>query len=1024
LGSFRFGEYEVDSELLVLRRSGQALPMQPRVFDVLLHLVERRGTVVTKAELLDALWRDEDVYDSVVAWSVSHIRRTLGQRGGRHPIETVANGYRFTAEVICSEPAPDERVRGPAGAPEVRPSEVRPSEVRSVAGASEVRSPLVGRGQVIAELAQQVEAARGGSGALCVLTGEAGIGKTRCVDELAMLARPRGVQVLYGRCPPDLAVPTLWPIAAAIAALVRDRPELAARARTLIAATTGTVATTPETARTDAPGDTRFRLIEQAASFLRELTAQQPALLILDDLHWADAGSLELLGFIAPELHAWPLSVVATLRDGELQTGSARGQPLRRLLRHARTIPLGAFDSAEVAELAQLIAHRRPSDALAEAMRQAARGIPLFVEEIVRSLLRQHGEQAWPSLGADTVRPPGLARDLLRERIQRLPAPTIELLSSAAVIGASFDLSLLMALVELEPDVLLERLEPALAGGELGSDAPHTYGFRHSLFQSVLYDDMPAPQRAAIHRKLGSLLLARPESERNLSEAARHLYLALPAAPPAEVMQAARSAGEAAQRAFAYENAVVHYGWALEAQLFETGVDTLVRAELLLLLGTAQRMAGRTSDALETSARALELAQQKRLSAIAVRAAQLRRPTVAMSMVPDAPARAALEAVIEQGPDEPSAARVGAMSLLACMPPYSSDLSRSKQLSARALELAAQLAEPEPTFEAMRARLFALSGPDDLDEVLEVADRMQAAAKQANAEWRAGDALTARYGAHILAGRIAEADAVLQQMTTAIRAWHVPEGTFFCERLAAQRRFLDGHFDEADQRWKVLHARAVRAGVSYADMFYGVHTYTANLERRGPSAVVSQLGVSDGVLAGFTPYTRAAFARNAAEAGEHELARGQLSVLGDPLGFPRDAHFLHLLANLAACASCVGDKPRCEQLQALLAPYAGLNTPSQLGYYMGSVAYFLGLLAVALGRPRAAADDFDRALAHNEAMGYRAGVARTLLARARLAAELGQRASAQELFGAAREEARALGMLALLKDAEAGMRSS
>ena len=79
MGWYRFGEFELDLELLVLRRDGQALPMQPRVFDVLRHLLEHSGEVVTKTELLNAFWRDEDVYDSVVAWSVSHIRRTLGR---------------------------------------------------------------------------------------------------------------------------------------------------------------------------------------------------------------------------------------------------------------------------------------------------------------------------------------------------------------------------------------------------------------------------------------------------------------------------------------------------------------------------------------------------------------------------------------------------------------------------------------------------------------------------------------------------------------------------------------------------------------------------------------------------------------------------------------------------------------------------------------------------------------------------------------------------------------------------------
>jgi hypothetical protein len=130
-----------------------------------------------------------------------------------------------------------------------------------------------------------------------------------------------------------------------------------------------------------------------------------------------------------------------------------------------------------------------------------------------------------------------------------------------------------------------------------------------------------------------------------------------------------------------------------------------------------------------------------------------------------------------------------------------------------------------------------------------------------------------------------------------------------------------------------------------------------------------------------------------------------------------------LLANLAACASRVDDKPRCEQLIGLLTPYAELNTPSQMGYYLGSVSYFLGLLADALGRSVDATADFERALERNRAMGYRAGVVRTLLAHGRLATRLDKRSSARELLTGARDEARALGMKGALTDAEAALQA-
>jgi DNA-binding winged helix-turn-helix (wHTH) protein len=999
VGLYRFGQFELDVEGFSLKRDGKPLSMQPKVFDVLCHLVEHSGTLVTKDELLHAIWRDVHVNESAVAWTISHIRRALGQQGGRRPIETVSGrGYRFTAEVI------------EIGAGTRTPAATPPADHGG--------SPLIGRGPVMAELEQRARDAIHKRGSLCVITGDAGIGKTRCADELAAMARGLGLQVLAGRCPQEPALPILWPIAAALSALARERPDIAARARKLLGDAHASAALDASQ-----PSGARFRLIEQVASLLDEVAAFRPTLLILDDLHWADAGTLDLLGFMAPELRSTALCVVVTLRDGELQPGSARDQPLRRLLRHAHATPLATLDADQVAQLAESIGHHRPSDALAEAVRRAAGGIPLFALEVVRSLLREHGEQALLRLTPESVRPPLLARDLLRVRIERLPDATRELLGIAAVIGDSFDLSLLLALSELEPESLLERLDPAVAEGHLRSEAPHTYRFVHSLFQSVLYDDLSATRKVAIHRKLGNLLLSRPSSERNHAEVARHFYLSLPAGDHRLVIRLAREAGDTALRALAHEAAVVHYEWALKAQTFGGEPDKVERAELLLALATAQRMAGRTHDALETTARLLELAQQQRMDALVVGAVRLRRPTVIMTMVPDALGRSALETVLAQLPDEPSATRVSALSQLALMPPYSSNLVRSKQLSARAVELASALSDPEPTFEAMRARLFSLSGPDDLGELLELTEHMLRTASGAQIERYWGDAMTARHSALILAGRIGESDEVLQRMTAAVQERHLPEGTFFCQRLWAQRCLLDGNFDEADRRWKALHAHATRAGVSYADLFYNAHTFTLALEREGAKAVRSRMIGSDAALANMTPTMRASGARIAAEAGELDAARSHLSALGDPHGFSRDAHYLNLLANLAATASLVEDKPRCDQLYALLAPYADLNTPSQMGYYLGAVSHFLGLLADARGRSVRATAYFERALELNEKMGYRSGVVRTLLAHGKLNVRVGHGRPARDQLTRARDVAQELGMCGAKEDAEAALRA-
>ncbi|HMI90730.1 MAG TPA: AAA family ATPase, partial [Polyangiales bacterium] len=739
--------------------------MQRKVFDVLCHLVENRGRVVTKAELLSELWRNEHVNEGAVAWSVSHIRRALGQqRGDRQPIETVqGRGYRFIADVDRGQ------ITQPA------PRALTPVPPRA--------SNFVGRARVMTELEQQVREAARGHGGMCVLTGEAGIGKTRCADELAALAGSLGVQTLVGRCPQEPAAPPLWPIAAALRAVAEEYPELAERARELLTRNHG-----DGKAGEDLSSSARFWLIERAAQLLRDVAATRPTLLILDDLHWADATSLGVLGFIAQELRELPLCIVVTLRDGERQPSNH--EPLQRLLRHAHTIPLRALDGGQVAELVEKLSGQRPTDALAEAVRRAAGGIPLFVQEVVRSLMLEHGAKALGQLSPEAVRPPELARDLLRQRIHRLPSPTISLLSQAAVIGDTFDLSLLLGLVELEPDVLLDRLEPAIAEEQLESDAPHTYRFVHSLFQAVLYDDLLASERVAIHRKAAALLAARTDEEPRVGEIARHLYLSLPAGDYQNVVQRAREAGAGAMQLFAFEDASRYYTWALEAQAFGGGADPRTRVELLLSLASAQRYAGRTLESVQTTARVLDLAQQHRFHDAVVRATRLRRPAIAMWMVPDDMARSALEGLLSQVPDSASPVRVSALAQLACIPPYDRDLARSKELSMRAVALANELGSSDPAFEALRARLFALSGPDDIDEVLRVAETMVVISRESGMLWRGGDALSSRYLAYVMAGRMTEADATLDLLHAAIVGdRQVPEPAFYCARLKAQRSF-------------------------------------------------------------------------------------------------------------------------------------------------------------------------------------------------------------------------------------------
>ena len=186
---YRFGQFELDAARYELWRAGKLLAVKPKVFELLCYLIEHRDRVVSQRELLDVLWTGQHVGETAVPWTVRQARSILSQKSGqRGPIETVhARGYRWlgAAEVLESAKSP----------PTVAP----------------VGLPFVGRQLLMAGLDAVVDGVQEGRGGMVLLVGDAGIGKTRCMDELAQAARARGYSVWSGRCMLDAAAPVYTP---------------------------------------------------------------------------------------------------------------------------------------------------------------------------------------------------------------------------------------------------------------------------------------------------------------------------------------------------------------------------------------------------------------------------------------------------------------------------------------------------------------------------------------------------------------------------------------------------------------------------------------------------------------------------------------------------------------------------------------------------------------------------------------------------------------------------------------------
>jgi DNA-binding CsgD family transcriptional regulator len=442
--------------------------------------------------------------------------------------------------------------------------------------AASASPPLVGREREQAALCAALDAAFVGHGALVLLGGEAGIGKTALAEWLLAEAQDRGALVLVGRCYDLTETPPYGPWAEAFAQAPRgdDRP---------------------------APPDLTGRYTtSQAALFaavrdhLAALAAARPLVLFLDDLHWADPASLDLLRVLGRHLTALPLLFLATYRTDELTRRQPLYQTLPLLVREARARRLALRLLAE-ADLRALVASRYalpPGDAmrLAAYLQQRSEGNSLFAGELLRTLeedgaLRRAGD-AWAlgTLAATGV--PPLLRQVIDARVDRLGEEARGLLAVAAVLGQDVPFALWQSVVGADEEALLAVAERASGAGLLAETSDGSGArFAHALIREALYAGLPGVRRRALHRRAAEALLAAPDADPDA--VAGHLQRAGDPRAGAWLL----AAGERARRASAWATAAERFAAALSAP--GDGAAAGQRGWLLLRVGLLRRYADR-----------------------------------------------------------------------------------------------------------------------------------------------------------------------------------------------------------------------------------------------------------------------------------------------------------------------------------------------------------------------------------------------------------------------------------------------
>jgi DNA-binding winged helix-turn-helix (wHTH) protein/tetratricopeptide (TPR) repeat protein len=506
-----FGDYCLDLTSERLWCQDEVVALTPKAFAVLRRLVEDRGQLVSKEELLRAGWAKTHVSDGVLKVIILEIRRALDDDPAAPSfIETVPRrGYRFIA-------------------PRARQAKV-PAAV-------DPRDALVGRDRVLAQLGDRLTSVLAGRRQLVFLSGEAGIGKTAVLDAfLARAASDPDLLIARGACLEHYgAAEAYLPVLEAFARLLHE-PGADRVIRVLETHAPTWLVQLPwlehrddrETLRRQLLGVTKERMLREMAEALEALSSANPVLLVLEDLHWSDYSTLDLLAMLARRQESARLLMVGSYRSVDVIVAR---HPLRgliqelRMRRQCEDIALAFLREPHVAAyLAQRFGgHAFPSE-LACAVHQHTDGNPLFmvrvVDELVALRVLEPEDGRWRlrrPVAEITRAVPESLRALVDKQIDRLQLEAQRLLEAASLLGNEFTIGSVAAGLGVDPLAIEERCDELARQGQFLSAAPlferpdgtkvARYRFTHSLYPHAIAERVPAAWRLRLHQRVGEWL--------------------------------------------------------------------------------------------------------------------------------------------------------------------------------------------------------------------------------------------------------------------------------------------------------------------------------------------------------------------------------------------------------------------------------------------------------------------------------------------------------------------------------------
>lgn len=878
--------------------------------------------------------------------------------------------------------------------------------------------PFSGRGPQFEALVQAWKETATDEHRVVLVSGEPGIGKTRLAAEVARQVHDLGGIVLFGRCDEDMGV-AFQPFVGALEQVMSSglsAEALGRHAGELVRLVPGLARKLPglEPPLQSDPETERYRLFDAVAAWLGALSSPAGVLLVLDDLHWAEKPTLLLLRHLVRSPEPMRLFVIGTYRDTDLD----RTHPLAEVLADLRREPgvqrlaLSGLDVNGITELLASASGERMDDRaseLAQILWSETEGNPFFVQEVLLSLVESgrliQREGVWTTdLEVSELGIPEGVRETVGRRLSRLSDSANVVLGLASIIGATFDVDVLVAVSDLGEDAVLDALDAATAASLLRETSSGAYEFTHALVRSTLYDELSATRRARRHRQVAEAL----ERRGLVDPAVLAYHFRRAGIVDARAVDYAAVAGEQALERLAFDQAVAFFTQALEAAE-DVEADADRRCALLIRLGTAQRLAG-VAAYRETLLSAAGLARDIGDNAQMAQAALANNRgfwSIAGALDEDR-IQVLEDALSGVGPAD-TTIRARLLALLALELAWRDPELSRLGLADEAVAMARRLGDDTCLLEVWRSTLFSTWVADrvpalaaELPAMLELAERI-------------GDTqqivLVCSGGfVHSLeVGDLDRADSLLERLGKIAAEVNNPmfrwlEANYRCGRL-----MVSASGDEIERSATRTLEIGQDAGQPDAFVWFAPQFWFARAAQGRLAEILDlvrrQITENPGL-----PAWRAGLAVTLVRIGEQGEAADLVAemMVDSSSVFPNDPVWLFGHAALGEAVASVGTPEQAAEEYARLAPYAG-RIP-----YVGvcttmSVSRVLANLAARAGRSELAEEHFARAKEEHERLGAPEWLARTELEWGRFLLDAGEPNRARTLLAQAREGAERMG---------------